>query len=181
MFLEYSSSAVRQCSCHRNSAVRRKTSSHLPLNNIGPLINQDQKSRHDCIHFAYMEPMIVSLLFDDKGFFEFFLAEAVGIEFKPMVCNTVPFQSLQHVLLVPNRKGNEQWEVGILVTCRGTCHQEFFAFSQMANPCGLMTMQPRTGDDSARSPARTTCWYHSAIFFGACEIPCLGMLTASFR
>ena len=38
-----------------------------------------------------------------------------------------------------------------------------FAEQDLAIPvrCGLMTMQPRTGDDSASSPARTTCWYHS--------------------
>ncbi len=37
-------------------------------------------------------------------------------------------------------------------------------FSQIAKPHGLMTMQPRTSEFSARSAAFTTCWYHSGKF-----------------
>src|SRR5262245_35464345 len=37
-------------------------------------------------------------------------------------------------------------------------------FSQIANPHGLITMQPRTSEFSARSAAFTTCWYHSGKF-----------------
>ncbi len=37
-----------------------------------------------------------------------------------------------------------------------------FMFSHREYPHGRMTMQPRTGEVSASSAARTTCWYHSA-------------------
>src|SRR5258708_4276194 len=34
-------------------------------------------------------------------------------------------------------------------------------FSHIPKPHGLMTMHPRTSEFSAKSAARTTCWYHS--------------------